>query len=137
MEPVLEIGTREELMYVVQSKDLADNLSIDKQDEFPEVLATSRMIALMEVVAARLMKPLLKNNELSVGINVAVSHLAATPTNQQIKAVAKFVGMKGKLYEFEVELYDKGGKVGCGSHTRAIVRTERLMQGALNRVSSP
>lgn len=123
-------GIELKINYVVQSCDLAKSLSIDPQDDFPEVLATSRMIALMELAAARLMKPELKSGELSVGVNVNVSHLAATPNEAQVTAIAKFVRLEGKLYHFEVELHDAGGQVGVGHHTRAIVKTDRLVQGA-------
>ena len=88
----------------------------------------------MELAAARLMKPLLGDGELSVGMNVTVDHLAATPVGEEVTAIAIYQGMESKLYKFEVELHDKGGKVGSGSHTRAIVKTERLVQGAINRV---
>ncbi|WP_444922743.1 thioesterase family protein [Microbulbifer sp. DLAB2-AF] len=132
----MELESREELIYVVQSKDLAKNLSIDEQDDFPEVFATSRMVALMELAAARLMKSLLGDDELSVGVNVTVNHLAATPNGEEVKAIAIYKGMEGKLYKFEVELHDKGGKAGNGTHTRAIVKTERLVQGAINRAKT-
>ena len=125
-----------ELTYTVQSKDLAKELSIDEQDDFPEVFATSRMVALMELAAARLMKPLLKEGELSVGVNVNVNHLAATPNNAQVSAIATFKGMEGKLYKFDVELHDDGGIAGSGSHTRAIVKTERLIEGAEKRTKA-
>ena len=82
------------------------------------------MIGLLELVSARLMKPLLKENELSVGVNVSVNHIAATPNNVKVKATAVFTGMEGKLYRFDVALYDDGGMVGNGTHTRAIVNTE-------------
>jgi len=130
----LKIDSKEEITYIVQPTDLAKELFIDEQDDFPEVLATSRMLALMEIAAARLMKSVLKEGELSVGVNVTIDHLAATPNNEEVKAIAIYKGMKGKLYQFIVELYDKGGRVGEGSHTRAVVKTERLIQGALNRV---
>ncbi len=132
----MELESREELTYVIQSKDLAKELSVDKQDDFPEVFSTSRMVALMELAAARLMKPLLESEELSVGVNVTVNHMAATPNEEEVKAVAIYKGMEGKLYKFEVELHDKGGKAGGGTHTRAIVKTERLVQGAINRVKA-
>lgn len=132
----MELESREELTYVVQSKDLAKNLSIDEGDDFPEVFATSRMIALMELAAARLMKSLLKDDELSVGVNVTVNHLAATPNGKEVKAIAVYKGMEGKLYKFDVELHDEGGLAGSGTHTRAIVKTERLVQGANNRVKT-
>ncbi|WP_448556667.1 thioesterase family protein [Thalassotalea montiporae] len=133
----MEIKDSLALTYTVQSKDLASDLPIDEDDNFPEVFATSRMIALMELAAARLMKPILQSDELSVGVNVNVNHLAATPNNQEVKAVATYIGMVGKLYQFEVELHDKGGIAGSGTHTRAIVKTERLVQGAIARVNKP
>ncbi|MEH6344369.1 MAG: hypothetical protein V7785_04740 [Bermanella sp.] len=130
----MEIESEYQFDYVVQSKDLAKELSIDVNDDFPEVFATSRMVALMELAAARLMKPLLKEGELSVGVNVNVNHLAATPNKEVVRSVATFKGMEGKLYKFEVALFDNGGKAGFGTHTRAIVKTERLLQGAQGRV---
>jgi len=132
----VEVDNTVELTYVVQTTDLAKALSGDAQDDFPEVLATSRMIGLMELAAARLMKPSLAENELSVGVNVNVNHFAATPNNEEVKVVAIYKGMEGKLYIFDVELYDRGGKAGSGTHSRAIVDTERLVQGAVNRVKA-
>ncbi len=132
----MEIGSKLELCYQIRSSDLAKELSIDPQDDFPEVYATSRMIALMELAAARLMKPLLSKGELSVGVNVNVTHMAATPNNVEVKAVATYKGTEGKLHTFEVELYDQAGIAGSGVHTRAIVKTARLVQGAIDRVKA-
>lgn len=132
----MEIESKYEIKYLIKPKDLAKEISIDEQDDFPEVLGTSRMIALMEIAAARLMKPSLSENQLSVGVNVNVNHFAATPNSEEVIVIAIFKGMKGKLYQFDVELYDKGGKAGSGTHTRAIVETERLVQGAINRVKT-
>jgi len=94
----MEIGEKLELSYKVQSSDLAKELSIDPDDDFPEVYATSRMIALMELASARLMKPLLSEGELSVGVNVNVNHIAATPNNATVKAISIYEGMEGKLF---------------------------------------
>jgi len=132
----MEIGEKFEIEYQVTINDLAKTLSIDENDDFPDVLATSRMIALMELAAARLMKPKLSVGELSVGVNVNVNHLAATPNNEIVKVVAEYTGMKGKLYSFRVPLYDGGGKAGEGTHTRAIVETMRLLEGARGRLKA-
>jgi len=132
----LDLDSKLELTYSVETKDLASALSADEQDAFPAVLATSRMVALMELAAARLMKPLLGEGELSVGVNVSINHLAATPNDEEVKALAVFKGMEGKLYKFEVELHDNGGLAGSGTHTRAIVKTERLLQSAMGRVKA-
>ncbi len=131
----MEVGSKLELSYEVQSSDLAKELSIDPDDDFPEVYATSRMIALMELASARLMKPMLSEGELSVGVNVNVNHLAATPNNATVKAISIYEGMEGKLFKFSVTLIDAGGKAGIGTHTRAIVKTKRLINGANERVN--
>ena len=128
------INQSKKLIYKIQPSDLAKSLSTDLNDDFPEVFSTSRMIAIMELTAARLMKTELKEGELSVGVNVNVTHVAATPNNQDVTVIAKYTGMQGKLYQFDVEMFDKGGKAGFGTHTRAIVDSSRLVKGANQRV---
>lgn len=130
----METGSKGECVYTVQQKDLASAVAIGTEDAFPEVLATSRMIALMELSAARLMKPLLQPGELSVGVGVDIKHFAPTPVGEEVKSVATYAGQDGKLYLFEVEVFDRAGKVAGGKHTRAIVATDRLVEGARMRM---
>jgi fluoroacetyl-CoA thioesterase len=131
---MLEIGITAEASYVATDRDMASALSISEQDQFPEVFSTSRMIALMETAAARVMRPLLQSGQLSVGVAVNIKHLAATPNHTRVSARATYLGMEGKLYKFRVEAFDPGGKIGEGEHTRAIINTERLIQGAKSRL---
>lgn len=130
----MEIGAKGECVYVVQKMDLASQVAITPEDVFPEVLATSRMIGLMEIAAARLMKPLLQAGQLSVGVSVEIKHFAPTPVHEEVKAMAIFLGLDGKIYQFEVELFDRAGKVASGKHTRAIVDSTRLVEGARSRM---
>ena len=105
-------------------------------DIFPGVLATARMIALMEVAASRVLRPLLAEGELSVGVTVEVSHSAATPPGATVRAAARFLRQEGKMYVFEVWAEDGGGEIGRGVHKRAIVSSERLEIGAARRCSA-
>jgi len=132
---IMEIGVQGVCVYVVQEKDLASKVALSAEDSFPEVLATSRMIALIEIAAARLMQPLLQAGQLSVGVSVDVEHLAPTPVDEEVKAVATFVNLDGKIYHFEVEVSDRAGKVASGKHTRAIVETTRLVEAARARMA--
>ncbi len=132
---MIELESRYELKDLVKSADLASSLAITDEDGFPEVLATARMVALMEMSAARLIRPLLTEGELSVGVNVDVKHLAATPVGEEVTAVSIYKGLEGKLHKFEVELHDRGGLVGKGLHTRAIVKLDRLQQGTASRLA--
>lgn len=121
--------------YTVQAEDLAKAIAFDKRDSFPEVLATARMIGLMEIAAARLMESLLKPGELSVGVAVDVVHQAATPVGEPVTVTATYQGQTGKLHSFEVEISDVGGVAGKGIHTRAIVDAKRLVAGADKRIA--
>jgi len=129
----LEIGTKASIEYKVLKKDLAKNLEISKDDNFPEVFATARMVALMECSAAKMMIPLLKDGELSVGVEVNIKHLAPTLQDDIVISTATFIGMEGKLYKFEIEVVDSGGVCATAVHTRAIVSNERLMLTAKKR----
>ncbi|HJW25968.1 MAG TPA: hotdog domain-containing protein [Rhodocyclaceae bacterium] len=126
------IGTAE---LAVTGIDLATILNQRPDDDFPPVFATTRMIGLMELAASRALHPLLKEGEVSVGVGVDIMHAAATPIGARVTAEARFTGMEGKLYVFEVSVRDPGGEVGRGIHKRAIVSAERLLAGATRRCS--
>lgn len=117
----------------VDGADLASVLNQQPGDGFPPVLATVRMIGLMELAASRALHRLLQEGELSVGVAVDVAHTAATPIGAKVTAEAKFVAREGKLFVFEVAAYDPGGEIGRGTHKRAIVSAERLSAGAVRR----
>lgn len=122
-----------EAVLTTAQADLAQFIALDPDDHVPPVFATTRMILLMETAAGRAMRYILKPGQLSVGVGVYVKHLAATPVNTEVRAVATFLGKEGKLYRFRVEAFDRGGLIGAGEHTRAIIDQERLMQGAQQR----
>ena len=128
-------GDAGEASFVVSDNDMASALATSEEDNFPEVFATSRMIALMELAGARVMKRILEPGQLSVGVGVYIKHLAATPNHTRVKAVATFMEMEGKLYKFKVEAFDPAGKIGEGEHTRAVVSADRLVGGAQKRIS--
>lgn len=132
---MVEIGTIGEASLMVGASDLASALG-DATLDLPEVLATPRMVALMELAAANALRPLLQPGQVSVGASLSVKHLAATPKGIAVTAKATFLGMEGKLYAFRLEAYDQGGKIGEGEHCRAIVGKDRLMQAAMARTGS-
>ena len=122
-----------EAALVVAARDTACNIGLTSEDSFPEVFATSRMIALMEVAAARAMRPLLADGQHSVGVGLSVKHCAATPVGSRVRAVARWLRNEGRLMHFTVQAFDEAGLIGEGEHTRAIVETARLLSGAEKR----
>jgi predicted thioesterase len=113
--------------------DLASAISAEPGDAFPDVLATARLVALLEIAASRVLKPHLGPGELSVGVSVEIAHTAATPPGATVTATARLIGREGKLFVFEVGAQDGGGEIGRGTHRRAIISQQRLQDGARRR----
>ena len=131
--PEPEINATATAELIVGPNDLASSISAEGGDHFPAVLATARMIALMETAAARVLQPLLGPGELSVGVTVDITHIAPTPPGVLVTANARYTGREDKLFIFEISARDEGGEIGRGSHKRAIVETERLQRAAAKR----
>ena len=121
----------------VAPSDLANVLNLEPGDSFPPVFATSRMVGLMEVAAARILSPHLREGEVSVGVSVDVVHTAPTPPGAVVTATARFVAREGKLFLFEISAADGAGEIGRGTHKRASVSSERLVAGAARRSAPP
>ena len=93
---------------------------------FPTVLARSRMIELMELAAARLMKPHLRDAESSVSMEMKVTHIASTTVGGTLRAVAAYAGVAGRLHRFKVNVFDESGLIGSAEHTRAVDRRAKI-----------
>ncbi len=130
----LQPGAHASVSRTVDTADLASTIASEPADTFPDVLATARMVALMEIAAARVMRPHLHAGETSVGVTVEITHAAPTPPGATVRAHARFVGREGKLYVFEVSAEDDGGEIGRGMHKRAAVQVARLVARAEDRI---
>ena len=94
---------------------------------FPAVLARARMIELMELAAARLMKPHLSDAETSVSMEMKVTHVASTTVGGTLRAVATYAGVAGRLHRFRINVFDESGLIGSAEHTRAVTTERRLL----------
>jgi predicted thioesterase len=125
--------------HTVTEADLASKLATvgtgggPHGDLFPRVLATARLIQLMELAAARAMQPILEQDQLSVGVGVRIDHTAPTPVGGTVRMTARYLGAEGKYHRFEVVAHDDAGEIFRGQHTRAVITAERLEKGAARR----
>lgn len=87
----------------------------------PAVYGTPLMILLMEVTAGESIAPLLPEGWVSVGTEVNIRHLAATPVGQTVRATSKVISLGPASVEFAVEVHDSRRKIGDGTHRRGIV----------------
>ena len=131
--PELKPGATATATYQIRESDLASAHTLAPEDGFPRVFATWRMVSVMEVAAARTLRPLLGPGELSVGIGIDVTHTAPIPAGSTGRATATFVAGEGKRYVFDLVAEDDGGEIGRARHQRAIVTAERLETAAQGR----
>jgi predicted thioesterase len=92
----------------------------------PEVFGTPMMIYLMELAAAEAIQPYLPEGWVSVGAQVDVRHLVATPVGFIVTAKAEVVSVSDHLVTFTVEAHDGVDKIGEGTHVRAPIEMERF-----------
>jgi fluoroacetyl-CoA thioesterase len=92
-----------------------------------EVFGTPMLVALMENASWRTVADALDEGYVTVGTHVNISHLAATPLGQQVRATAELIEIDGRRLVFHVEAYDERQKIGEGQHERAIVQLERFL----------
>ena len=92
------------------------------------VLATPRVVALMEEAACAAIKSDIPAGKSTVGTRIDVEHLSATPVGMQAWAEATLTGTEGRAYTFQIEAFDEAGLIARASHTRFLVDTERFMQ---------
>lgn len=91
------------------------------------VFATPCMVALMEGAACEAIAPALPEDKTSVGIELAISHISATPVGMDVYATAEVTSVEGSIITFQVTAFDESGKIGEGTHKRAIVTTQRFL----------
>lgn len=92
------------------------------------VLATPVMIALMEAAAVDCVEHLLEAGTTSLGIRIAVDHVAPTPVGRTVTATAELTEVKGRRLFFRVSAEDGVRPVGSGEHTRAVVSIDEFRQ---------
>lgn len=107
-------------------------------DDMPEVYGTPMMIYLMELAAAKAIAPYLPPGWVSVGAEVSVKHLAATPVGFSVTARAEVLEWNGKTVTFAVEAKDGVELIGEGRHVRTPIDRERFDRGvAAKRTKLP
>ena len=120
--PSIPIGTKGEHRGAVTA-DLAINfLGLDSA----RVLATPALIMQLEMTARDSILGLLEAGYDSVGTEVHVRHLAATPLGMQVSFHSEVIESDGRSVRFKVEAFDEKEKIAEGTHDRFVVNVERF-----------
>ena len=90
------------------------------------VYATPCMVALMEGAACEAIADALPEKT-SVGTYLEISHISATPVGLEVWAEAEVTAVEGSIITFRVTAFDEAGKIGEGTHKRAVINTQRFL----------
>ena len=91
------------------------------------VLATPVMINLVEAAALAACEALLPEGMQTLGTNLDVSHVAATPVGGLVVAVAEVATVSGREIGFRIEVRDDLDLIGSGTHTRVAVNVDKFV----------
>jgi len=122
MQFIPRVGTTGEVTFTVETKhaiDFADG-------SMPAVLSTPWLIWFLEHSAREAVLPLLDEGESTVGMQVDVQHLAATPLGEQVTCRARVIHSEGTVISFQLEARDEHELIARGIHKMSVIDVERF-----------
>ncbi len=120
---MVEIGQHAAIQAVVGDEDTAVALG---SGDVP-VLATPRVVALVEAAAVAAISDEMDEASTSVGTEIDLRHIAPSPVGAVVVASATVVGMEGRSVRFRVEVRQDDTVVASGTHTRVVVDRRRFV----------
>ena len=94
------------------------------------VLATPRLVALVEEASVKALGERLGPDKTSVGYEVQLAHLSPTPVGAEVTADATLESIEGRRLTFRVAVTDARGLVSAGRVTRVVVLRDRFIERA-------
>ena len=122
----ITVGMKAEVITLVEREDTAKEVGSGSL----LVYATPCMVALMEGAACEALGDALGEDKTTVGIELNIQHLSATPVGLEVRAEAEVTAVDGKIITFQLTAYDEAGEIGKGTHKRAIVPVQKFLDKA-------
>src|SRR3954471_23668802 len=92
------------------------------------VYATPKMVSDVEYTCRDFLLGHLDAGEDSVGTQVLIDHLAATPLGLQVTVSIRLVEVEKRRVKFEFSVSDPVEEAGRGTHTRFVVETAKTRE---------
>ena len=126
----ITIGAKGEVSTLVEREDTA--LEVGSGSLL--VYATPCMVALMEGAACEALAPFLPEDKTSVGTQLTISHISATPVGLEVRAEAEIIAVEKSMVTFQVSAYDEAGLIGEGTHQRAVISTQKFLDKTYSKL---
>jgi len=118
----IPVGARGEIKLLVTSEVAIDFMG----QENARVLATPHVVWNLEWACHAALKPYMEEGYDSVGTEINMKHLAATPIGMSVTFQAEVTGVDDRRVRFRVEAFDEKEKIAEGTHERFIVHVARF-----------
>ncbi len=124
MEFNIPVGNRHSLEMTVKDMDTASHYG----SGHIAVFATPAMVGFMEDTAQTCVQKYLPEGFITLGIEINVKHLKATPVGMKVFCESTLTAVDGKKLIFEIKAWDENGDIGIASHIRYIVDAKKFME---------
>ena len=115
-------GEANEMTWLVEQEHLASSFGSGLAD----VLATPVLAGFCEECCRKMIDPDLPEGKQTVGTEIHIRHLAATPQGVKVTVHAVLRRIDGLSLHFDIAASDEVEKVAQGTHTRFIIDTDRF-----------
>jgi len=126
----ITIGMKGEARNLVEREDTAAEVGSGSL----LVYATPCMVALMEGAACEAITEAIPEGQTTVGIELSIQHLAATPVGLEVRAEAEVTAVEGKIITFSLLAFDETGEIGKGTHKRCIVNSQKFLDKTYSKL---
>lgn len=128
----IPVGQKGELRRHVTSDIAIDFLGL----EGARVLGTPWMIMLLEMTARNSLLPLLDPGFDTVGTEVNIRHLAATPLGMEVRFESEVIAVEDRKVRFKVAAFDEKEQIADGTHERFVINIERFAKRLAEKAKS-
>ena len=111
----------------------ADHTAVSMGSGALPTLATPALVALAEQAAMHAVQSVLPLGMTTVGTEINLRHLTATPVGHNVTAEAIVTGVAGRKIFFNIQCTDEREKVAEGTHERFIIEAERFMARLMDK----
>ena len=123
-------GMKAEVGTLVETEDTAEAVGSGSL----KVYATPCMVAMMEGAACEAIAEAIPEGKTSVGIELNIRHTSATPVGMEVRAEAEVTAVEKNIISFNVTAYDESGKIGEGTHKRAVVTAQKFLDKTYSKL---
>jgi fluoroacetyl-CoA thioesterase len=129
MSQTLKEGMTFEFSYRVPADKTVPHLfpEFPEGGKMPEVLATGFLVGLMEFACIKFINPHIEwPRQQTVGIQINLSHTAATPPGFTVTIKGRLEKMDGRKLSFVLDASDGVDSIGQATHERFIIDAEKF-----------